>query len=160
MIKFLDRLLDSNEKQMQKMSPVVEKINSLEPKMKKLKDDDFPGMTAAFKKRVADGETLDELLPEAFALAREAIGRTVGERAFDVQLMAALTLHQGKIAEQKTGEGKTLSSTITAYLNGLAGNGVHIVTVNDYLARRDTGWYGQALDFAGLSLGCIVHEQA
>jgi len=160
MIKFLDHLLDSNEKQLKKMSPVVEKINSLEPKMKKLKDDDFPGMTAAFKKRVADGETLDELLPEAFALAREAIRRTVGERAFDVQLMAALTLHQGKIAEQKTGEGKTLSSTITAYLNGLAGNGVHIVTVNDYLARRDTGWYGQALDFAGLSLGCIVHEQA
>ncbi|MCJ7792815.1 MAG: preprotein translocase subunit SecA [Candidatus Marinimicrobia bacterium] len=160
MIKFLDHLLDSNEKQMQKMNPVVEKINSLEPKMKKLKDDDFPGMTAAFKKRVADGETLDELLPEAFALAREAIRRTVGERAFDVQLMAALTLHQGKIAEQKTGEGKTLSSTIAAYLNGLAGNGVHIVTVNDYLARRDTGWYGQALNFAGLSLGCIVHEQA
>jgi preprotein translocase subunit SecA len=160
MIKFLDRLLDSNEKQLQKLNPLVEKINSLEPKMKKLKDDDFPGLTAAFRKRIADGETLDDLLPEAFALAREAIRRTVGERAFDVQLMAAITLHQGKIAEQKTGEGKTLSAAIAAYLNGLAGNGVHIVTVNDYLARRDTGWYGQALQFAGLSLGCIIHDQA
>lgn len=139
---------------------MVEKINFLEPKMKKLKDDEFPGMTAAFRKRLADGETLDDLLPEAFALAREAIRRVVGERAFDVQLIAAITLHQGRIAEQKTGEGKTLSSTITAYLNGLAGKGVHIVTVNDYLARRDTGWYGQALQFAGLSLGCIIHEQA
>jgi preprotein translocase subunit SecA len=160
MIKFLDRLLDSNEKQLQKLIPMVGKINELEPKMKKLKDEDFPGMTAAFKKRVAEGETLDDLLPEAFALAREAIRRTVGERAFDVQLMAAITLHQGKIAEQKTGEGKTLSAAIAAYLNGLTGNGVHIVTVNDYLARRDTGWYGKALEFAGLSLGCIVHEQA
>lgn len=160
MIKFLDRLLDSNEKQLKKLQPMVEKINSLEPKMKKLKDDEFPGMTAAFKDRLADGETLDDLLPEAFALAREAIRRKVGERAFDVQLMAAITLHQGRIAEQKTGEGKTLSAAITAYLSSLAGKGVHIVTVNDYLARRDTGWYGQALHFAGLSLGCIIHDQA
>ena len=139
---------------------MVEKINSLEPKMKKLKDDEFPGMTAAFKERLAGGETLDDLLPEAFALSREAIRRIVGERAFDVQLMAAITLHQGRIAEQKTGEGKTLSAAITAYLNGLAGKGVHIVTVNDYLARRDTGWYGKALQFTGLSLGCIIHDQA
>jgi len=160
MIKFLDRLLDSNEKQLRSLQPMVEKINSLEPKMKKLKDDEFPGITAAFKERLADGETLDDLLPEAFALAREAIRRVVGERAFDVQLMAAITLHQGRIAEQKTGEGKTLSAAITAYLNGLAGKGVHIVTVNDYLARRDTGWYGEALHFAGLSLGCIIHDQA
>lgn len=160
MIKFLDRLLDSNEKELKKLQPVVEKINSLEPKMKKLKDDEFPGMTAAFKDRLANGETLDDLLPEAFALAREAIRRIVGERAFDVQLMAAITLHQGKIAEQKTGEGKTLSAAITAYFNGLTGNGIHIVTVNDYLARRDTGWYGEALQFAGLSLGCIIHDQA
>ncbi|MBU3957090.1 preprotein translocase subunit SecA, partial [Patescibacteria group bacterium] len=160
MIKFLDRLLDSNEKELKKLQPVVEKINSLEPKMKKLKDDEFPGMTAAFRDRLSGGETLDDLLPEAFALAREAIQRKVGERAFDVQLMAAITLHQGRIAEQKTGEGKTLSAAITAYLNGLAGKGVHIITVNDYLARRDTGWYGEALHFAGLSLGCIIHEQA
>ncbi|KPJ70693.1 preprotein translocase subunit SecA [Microgenomates bacterium DG_75] len=160
MIKFLNHLLDSNEKQLKKLQPMVEKINSLEPKMKKLKDDEFSGMTAGFKDRLAGGETLDDLLPEAFALAREAIRRTVGERAFDVQLMAAITLHQGRIAEQRTGEGKTLSAAITAYLNGLSGKGVHIVTVNDYLARRDTGWYGTALHFAGLSLGCIIHDQA
>jgi len=160
MLKFLGKLLDSNEKQLQKLKPLVEKINSLEPEMKKLKDDEFPAKTASFKERLSAGETLDDLLPEAFALAREAIRRVIGERAFDVQLMAAITLYQGKIAEQKTGEGKTLSAAITAYLNGLTGRGVHVVTVNDYLARRDTGWYGQALHFAGLSLGCIVHDQA
>ena len=160
MIKFFDHLLDSNEKQLKKLLPMVEKINELEPKMKKLKDDEFPGITAAFKKRLADGETADDLLIEAFALAREAIRRTVGEGGFDVQLMAAITLHQGRIAEQRTGEGKTLSAAIAAYLNGLTERGVHIVTVNDYLARRDTGWYGQALQFAGLSLACIIHEQA
>ena len=99
-------------------------------------------------------------MPEAFALFREATRRTLDERAFDVQLMAAITLHQGRIAKQKTGEGKTLSAAMAAYLNGLTGRGVHVVTVNDYLARRDTGWYGQALHLAGLSLGCIVHEQA
>jgi len=159
-MKLFGNLLDFNAKEITKLRPVVEKINSLEPEMKKLKDKDFPAKTASFKERVAKGETLDDLLPEAFALAREAIWRVVGERAFDVQLMAAATLHQGRIAEEKTGEGKTLSAAITAYLNGLSGNGVHIVTVNDYLARRDTGWYGKALNFAGLSLGCIVHEQA
>ncbi|MCX6724514.1 MAG: preprotein translocase subunit SecA, partial [Candidatus Shapirobacteria bacterium] len=159
-MKLFGNLLDFNAKEIAKLRPMVEKINSLEPEMKKLKDKDFPARTASFKERIAQGETLDDLLPEAFALAREAIWRVVGERAFDVQLMAAANLHQGQIAEQKTGEGKTLSSAITAYLNGLSGNGVHIVTVNDYLARRDTGWYGKALTFAGLKLGCIVHEQA
>lgn len=160
MIKLFNKLLDFNEKELKKLRPVVEKINSLESEMKKLKDDEFPAKTASFKERLTSGETLDDLLPEAFALAREAIRRIVGERAFDVQLMAAITLHQGRIAEQKTGEGKTLSAAIAAYLNGLSGKGVHIVTVNDYLARRDTGWYGKALKFAGLSLGCIIHEQA
>jgi len=160
MFKVLSKLLDSNEKEIKKMAPLVEKINSLEPEMKKLKDKEFPAKTASFKERIAGGETLNDLLPEAFALAREAIRRVVNQRAFDVQLMAAITLHEGKITEQKTGEGKTLSAAIAAYLNGLSGKGVHIVTVNDYLARRDTGWYGQALHFAGLSLGCIVHEQA
>jgi len=159
-MKLFGSLLDFNAKEIAKLRPMVEKTNSLEPEMKKLKDKDFPAKTISFKERIAKGETLDGLLPEAFALAREAIYRVVGERAFDVQLMSATNLHQGKIAEQKTGEGKTLSSAITAYLNGLSGNGVHIVTVNDYLARRDTGWYGKALTFAGLKLGCIVHEQA
>lgn len=160
MLKFFAKLFDQNEKELKKMAPLVEKINSLEPEMRKLKDSQFPKKTAEFKERVASGESLDDLLPEAFALAREAIRRVVGERAFDVQLMAAAALHQGKIAEQKTGEGKTLSAAIAAYLNALEGKGVHVVTVNDYLARRDTGWYGRALNFAGLSLGCIIHEQA
>ncbi len=160
MLNFLGKLLDSNERETKKLTPLVEKINSLEPKIKKLKDSEFPAQTAAFKKRLAEGESLDDLLPEAFAVAREAIRRTVGERAYDVQLMAAIVLHQGRIAEQKTGEGKTLSAAITAYLNGLADRGVHIVTVNDYLARRDTGWYGKALHFLGLSVACIIHEQA
>ncbi|HUS60192.1 MAG TPA: preprotein translocase subunit SecA [Nevskiaceae bacterium] len=160
MFKLLSKLLASNEKELKKLEPMVKKINSLEKKVKKLKDDEFPAKTASFRKRFAGGETLDDLLPEAFALAREVIRRVVGERAFDVQLMAAICLHQGRIVEQRTGEGKTLSAAITAYLNGLGGQGVHIITVNDYLARRDTGWYGQALNFAGLSLGCIVHDQA
>ena len=159
-MKLFGNLLDFNAKEIAKLRPMVEKVNSLEPEMKKLKDKDFSAKTISFKERIAKGETLNDLLPEAFALARESIFRVVGERAFDVQLMSAANLHQGKIAEQKTGEGKTLSSAITAYLNGLSGNGVHIVTVNDYLARRDTGWYGKALTFAGLKLGCIVHEQA
>lgn len=160
MFKFLGKLLDFNQKELDKLKPRVEKINSLELQMKRLKGDDFPARTAAFKERLSAGETLDDLLPEAFALIREAIRRTVDQRAFDVQLMAAMTLHHGRIAEQKTGEGKTLSAAIAAYLNALSGKGVHVVTVNDYLARRDTGWYGKALHFAGLSLGCIIHEQA
>ena len=160
MLKLLDKLLNSNERETNKLLPLVEKINSLESEMKKLKDEDFPGKTASFKERIESGETLDDLLPEGFALAREAIRRVIGQRAFDVQLMAAICLHQGRIAEQKTGEGKTLSAAIAAYLNGLSGRGVHVVTVNDYLARRDTGWYGKALTFAGLSLGCIVHEES
>ncbi len=160
MLKIFGNLLDFNEKELKKLRPLVERINSLEPGMKKLKDNDFSKKTESFKKRIEKGESLDDLLPEAFALAREVIFRVVGERAFDVQLMAAITLHQGRIAEQKTGEGKTLSAAIAAYLNGLSGQGVHVVTVNDYLARRDTGWYGQALTMAGLKLGCIIHEQA
>lgn len=160
MLKLLRRFLDANQKELDKLMPLVEEINSLEPEMKKLKKADFPAKTASFKKRLASGETLDDLLPEAFALSREAIRRMIGERAFDVQLMAAICLHQGKIAEQRTGEGKTLSAAIAAFLNALTGKGVHVVTVNDYLARRDTGWYGLALQMAGLSLGCIIHDQA
>ena len=160
MLKFLDKILDFNGKEIKKLQPLVEKINDLEPEFKKLKDKDFPQKTESFKERFVKGESLDDLLPESLALIREAIRRNVGERAYDVQLMAAITLHHGRVAEQKTGEGKTLSAAMAAYLNGLSSKGVHVVTVNDYLARRDTGWYGQALAFAGLSLGCIVHEQA
>ena len=160
MFKFLGKLLDSNEKQISRLKPLVDKINSLEGQIKLLKDQELAAKTNEFKLRLEKEETLDDILPEAFATAREAIRRTVGERAFDVQLMAAAVLHQGKIAEQKTGEGKTHAAAITAYLNGLAGKGVHIVTVNDYLARRDTGWYGKALNMLGLKVGCIIHEQA
>ncbi|HUW22124.1 MAG TPA: preprotein translocase subunit SecA [Candidatus Bathyarchaeia archaeon] len=160
MISFFSKLLDQNTRQLRGFEPIVAKINSLEKEVSSLKDDEFPAQTAAFRQRLSEGESLDDLLPEAFAYAREAIRRVVGERAFDVQLMVATCLHQGKIAEQKTGEGKTLSAAIAAYLNALLGKGVHIVTVNDYLARRDTGWYGKALRFLGLSIGCIIHEQS
>lgn len=160
MLKFLGKLFDQNQKELDKLGPVVEKINSLEPEIQELSDEELVAKTAEFKNRLRKGEILDDLLPEAFAIAREAIKRIVGERAFDVQIMAAATLHKGRIAEQKTGEGKTLSSAVAAYLNGLSGKGVHIVTVNDYLARRDTGWYGKALSFLGLKVACIIHEQA
>jgi preprotein translocase subunit SecA len=160
MLKLFSRLLDSNQRELKKLEPIVAKINSLEEKATKLKGEEFPAKTASFRQRLTGGETLDNLLPEAFALAREAIKRVINERAYDVQLMAAISLHQGQVAEQKTGEGKTLSAAIAAYLNALAGEGVHIVTVNDYLARRDTGWYGRALKFLGLSIGCIMHDQS
>ena len=160
MFRFLSKIFDTNEKELDRLRLLVEKINQLEPVFEKLKKADFPAKTAEFKLRLKKGETLDDLLPEAFALAREAIQRTVGERAYDVQLIAAAVLHEGKIAEQKTGEGKTLSAAIAAYLNSLSGKGVHVVTVNDYLARRDTGWYGKAQLLMGVSVGCIIHEQA
>ena len=160
MFKFIGKIFDQNQKELDKLKPLVEKINSLEPETEKLSDEKLVARTAEFKNRLTKGEVLDNLLPEAFAVGREAIKRIVGERAFDVQLMSAITLHQGRIAEQKTGEGKTLSAAIAAYLNGLSGKGVHIVTVNDYLARRDTGWYGRALSFLGLKVACIIHEQA
>jgi len=160
MFKFISNLFDTNKREISRLAQKVEEINKLESKIKKLKDSQFPKKTKEFKKRLEKGETIDDLLPEAFALAREAIRRTVGERAFDVQLMAAIALHEGKVAEQKTGEGKTLSAAIASYLNALSGRGVHVVTVNDYLARRDTGWYGVSQNFMGVSVGCIIHDQA
>ncbi|HKZ35045.1 MAG TPA: preprotein translocase subunit SecA, partial [Patescibacteria group bacterium] len=160
MFGFLGKFLDSNEKELSRFRPLVEKINSLEESMQKLSDEKLAGKTDAFRQRLKEGETLDDLLPEACAVIREAIKRTVGERAFDVQLMAAMALHEGKIAEQKTGEGKTLSAVIAVYLNALPQKGVHIVTVNDYLARRDAGWYGVALHRLGLTVASIIHEQA
>jgi preprotein translocase subunit SecA len=156
----LGRLFDFNAQAIKKLMPVVARVNELEPQFKKVKDRQFPEWTERLRKRLGKGERLEEMLPEALALIREAICRVVGQRAFDVQVMAAAVLHQGKIAEQKTGEGKTLAAAMAAYVNALTGRGVHVVTVNDYLARRDTGWYGQALALAGLSLGCIIHEQA
>ncbi|MEA2020563.1 MAG: preprotein translocase subunit SecA [Patescibacteria group bacterium] len=157
---FLGNLFDSNEKQLNKLTPVVEEINQLESEIKPLSDEKLQAKTPEFKKRLEKGETLDDLLPEVFAVVREAIRRKQGERAYDVQLMAAISLHQGKAAEQKTGEGKTLTSALTLYLNALEGKGCHMITVNDYLARRDAGWYGQTLHFLGLEIGCIVHDNA
>jgi preprotein translocase subunit SecA len=155
MLGIFSKLFDGNAKELKSLEPMVAAVNDFEPKIKKIKDKDFPGKTAEFKKRLAEGESLADLAPEALAVAREANRRVIGERAFDTQIMAALTLINGKIAEQKTGEGKTLAAALASYLRALRGRGVHVVTVNDYLARRDAGWYGQAHLFLGLSVGAI-----
>ena len=144
------------EKDIKAVLPLLHRINALEPWAMSLSDADFPEMTAKFKDRLSKGETLDDILPEAFALVREAARRRLGERPFDVQLIGGIVLHQGKIVEMKTGEGKTLSSVTAAYLNALTGQGVHVITVNDYLAERDSQWMGQIYTFLGLSVGCIL----
>jgi preprotein translocase subunit SecA len=146
-----------NERELKKINPIVEKINSFEPQMKSMSDEALKTQTRLFKERLNNGEPLDDILPEAFATVREASIRTLKMRHFDVQLIGGIVLHQGKIAEMKTGEGKTLAATLPAYLNALSGRGVHIVTVNDYLARRDTEWMGHIYKFLGLSVGCILH---
>jgi preprotein translocase subunit SecA len=146
-----------NEREIKKLQPMVDRINALEPGMQALRDEEFPALTGKFRQRLENGEALDELLPEAFAAAREAARRTLSMRHFDVQLIGGMVLHQGKIAEMKTGEGKTLAATLPAYLNALTGRGVHIVTVNDYLARRDTEWMGHIYRFLGLKVGTILH---
>lgn len=158
MFNFLTKVFGSkNERELRKLAPIVEQINALEPKMQALTDLEFQSQTQRLKDRYANGEHLDEILPEAFAAVREASVRTLKMRHFDVQLIGGLVLHQGKIAEMKTGEGKTLAATLPAYLNALTGKGVHIVTVNDYLAKRDTEWMGNIYRFLGLSVGTIVH---
>jgi preprotein translocase subunit SecA len=146
-----------NERELKRLWPIVERINALEPDMMKLSDDQLRNKTGEFKERYAKGETLDELLPEAFAVCREASRRALKMRHFDVQLIGGMVLHSGKIAEMKTGEGKTLVATLPVYLNALTGRGVHVVTVNDYLARRDSEWMGRIYNFLGLSVGVIVH---
>ena len=147
-----------NERELKRLHPLVARINELEPRMKALSDADFPRLTAEWKQQVQErGRPLDELLPEAFALVREAGIRALGMRHFDVQLIGGAVLHSGKIAEMKTGEGKTLVATLPCYLNALAGRGVHVVTVNDYLARRDAEWMGRLHRFCGLRVGTIVH---
>ncbi|HEX7542493.1 MAG TPA: preprotein translocase subunit SecA, partial [Patescibacteria group bacterium] len=160
MLSVFTKFFDSNEKEINKLKPLVLEINSLEEKMKKLKDSDFPKKTKEFKERVGDGEPLELILPEAFALVRESAKRTIGQRHFDVQLMAAIVLASGKIAEQKTGEGKTLSAVPALYLHALTGKSVHLVTVNDYLARRDAGWMGPVFKFLGLSVSSIISEES
>jgi len=159
MASFLTRILgDPNKQALGKMKPIVDRINSFEPEVQKLSDEGLQAKTAEFKERLAKGETLDDILPEAFAVVREAAKRTLGERHFDVQLMGGVVLHQGKIAEMKTGEGKTLVATLPVYLNALAGKGVHVVTVNDYLAKRDSEWMGKVYEFLGLTVGVITHD--
>ncbi|MBA1337730.1 MAG: preprotein translocase subunit SecA [Pelagibacterales bacterium] len=149
---------NSSQREIGRLKIIVKKINDWEPKIKKISDESFITKTVEFKERVKNGAQLDDVLPEAFAYVREAARRTLGERHFDVQLMGGIILHEGKIAEMKTGEGKTLVSTLPAYLNALMGNGVHIVTVNDYLAKRDSAWMGKIFNFLGLSVGCITNE--
>ncbi len=146
-----------NERELKKIEPIVEKINAFEPQMQSMSDEALKAQTPLFKERLNNGESLDDILPEAFATVREASIRTLQMRHFDVQLIGGIVLHQGKIAEMKTGEGKTLAATLPAYLNALSGRGVHIITVNDYLARRDTEWMGHIYKFLGLSVGCILH---
>ncbi|WLE95147.1 MAG: preprotein translocase subunit SecA [Candidatus Electrothrix communis] len=147
-----------NDREVKALRKVVEQINALEPTVEPLSDIQLQKKTTEFKKRYTDGESLDDLLPEAFAVCREAAKRVLGERHYDVQLIGGLVLHQGKIAEMKTGEGKTLTSTAPVYLNALSGKGVHVVTVNDYLASRDVEWMGKLYNFLGLTTGAIVHD--
>ncbi len=148
----------ANERYLESLRPIVGEINDLEPSLEKLSDDELRSRTDHFRERIDQGETLDDLLVEAFATVREASKRTLGQRHFDVQLMGGIILHRGMISEMKTGEGKTLVSTLPIYLNTLSGDGVHLVTVNDYLAKRDSRWMGQIYEFLGLSVGCILHE--
>ncbi|WP_368293379.1 preprotein translocase subunit SecA [Dehalobacter sp. TBBPA1] len=154
---FLKDLIDDNARDIKKYQKKVEKINQLEPSIQVLSDDELRAKTVEFKERLEQGETLDDLLPEAFAVVREASKRVLGQRHYDVQLIGGMVLHDGRIAEMKTGEGKTLVATLPTYLNALTGLGVHVVTVNDYLATRDANWMGQVYDFLGLSVGLIVH---
>src|SRR5215213_2546623 len=146
----------ANDRYVAKLGKFVETINGYEPTISAMTDDELRGQTELFRKRVANGETLDQLLPEAFATVREAAKRTLGQRHYDVQLIGGIALHRGEIAEMKTGEGKTLVATLAVYLNALEGKGVHVVTVNDYLARRDADWMGQVYRFLGMTVGVIV----
>ena len=156
---FLSKIVGTHsEREVKRVIPIVNKIESMEPEMEKLSDEELRGKTDEFKKRLAEGETLDDILPEAYAVVREASKRTIGLRHFRVQLIGGVILHQGRITEMRTGEGKTLVSTLPAYLNALEGKGVHIVTVNDYLAKRDAEWMGQIHEFLGLKVGVILNS--
>jgi len=156
MIKILEKIFGTkNERELKRYFKIVEEINALEPRISKLSDEELKAKTDEFKERLTKGETLDDILTEAFATVREAAKRTLGMRHFDVQIVGGIVLHEGKIAEMKTGEGKTLVATLAAYLNALEGKGVHLVTVNDYLARRDVQWMGPVYNFLGLSVGVI-----
>src|SRR5947199_8041368 len=148
----------SKDRRVRKYQPRVDAINALEPEIVKLTDEEIRARTDMFKKEVADGKSLDDILVPAFATVREAAKRTIGQRHFDVQLIGGMILHEGRIAEMKTGEGKTLVATLAVYLNAISGRGVHVVTVNDYLAKRDSEWMGKLYRFLGLTVGVIVHD--
>ena len=155
---FLEKIFgDWNEKEIRRIEKIVDKIEAMDGEMQSLSDDELKAKTPYFKERLAKGETLDDILPEAFAVCREAAWRSLGLKHFRVQLIGGVVLHEGNIAEMKTGEGKTLVATLPVYLNALTGNGVHVVTVNDYLAKRDMEWMGKLYTFLGLTVGCIIH---
>src|SRR5690554_582798 len=156
MLGRLRSIFDANKREINRMAASVALINELEAEFESLSDQQLRNMTNEFKNRLAEHESLDDILPEAFAVVREAAKRTLGQRHYDVQLMGGIVLHQGRIAEMKTGEGKTLVATLPAYLNALAGRGVHVVTVNDYLAKRDAEWMGSVYRFLGLTVGVIL----
>src|SRR6266511_718102 len=149
---------DSNDRVVKQITQIVDEIESLEPEFKALSDAQLREKTAEFKERLAGGETLDDILPEAFAVVREAARRTIGQFHYRVQLVGGIVLHQGKIAEMKTGEGKTLVATLPLYLNALEGRGCHLITVNDYLAKVGAGWMGPIYNLIGLSVGFIAHD--
>jgi len=158
MLKFAKKIFGSkNDRVLKDLQPIVDQINSLEADIKKLSDSQLAGKTVEFRSQLEQGRTLDDILPEAFAVVREVAVRVMGMRHFDVQLIGGMVLHNGNIAEMKTGEGKTLAATLPVYLNALSGKGVHVVTVNDYLASRDADWMGQIYSFLGLTTGKIVH---
>ena len=149
---------DSNAREIKKLQSIVDQIAAFEPALESLDDDALKAKTDEFRARLSSDETLDDILPEAFAAVREAAKRSIGQRHYDVQMMGGIVLHQGRITEMKTGEGKTLVSTLAVYLNAIEGKGVHVVTVNDYLARRDADWMGQVFNFLGLTVGCITND--
>ena len=149
---------DLNKKEVKKLEKQADEIEALDDEMSEKTDEELRAYTERFKERLKEGETLDDILVEAFAVCREAASRSVGLKHFRVQLLGGIALHQGRIAEMKTGEGKTLVATLPAYLNALSGKGVHVVTVNDYLAKRDMEWMGKIYTFLGLSVGCIVND--
>ena len=159
MMEVFKKLLgQSNEAEVRRLQKIADQVLAREAEYRALTDEQLQAKTPEFKRRLQAGETLDDLLPDAFAACREAAERTVGMRPYPVQVIGGVCLHQGRIAEMKTGEGKTLVATLPAYLNALTGEGVHIVTVNDYLARRDSEWMGKIYKFMGLSVGLIVHD--
>ena len=160
MLKLGKVLGDPNERELKKLRPIVDEVNDLESEFEALSDEGLLDKTEEFRDRIEDGESLEDVLPEAFALVREGAKRTLGQRHYDVQIVGGCILHQGKVAEMRTGEGKTLVATLPVYLNALEGKGVHVVTVNDYLARRDAQWMGQIYQKLGLTIACLQHDNS